>query len=52
MMKAHATELVEGPAAFEKFRTAMKTIMSVPKTAVTDRPKRRTKKKKPGSRKG
>lgn len=50
-MKAHATQMVEGPEAFEKFRVAMKTIMSVPKTAVADRPKKRIK-KKPASRRG
>ena len=43
----------EGPAAFERFRKAMKTIVSVPKSAVlaADR-KARTKKKKPTSHKG
>jgi hypothetical protein len=39
----------EGPAAFERFRRAVKTIVSVPKNAVvSDRPKARTKKKKTG----
>ena len=51
-MKAHTHEMDEGPAAFEKFRSAMKTIVSVPKSAVMDKPKRRTKKKKPAARKG
>ncbi len=43
----------EGPAAFERFRTAMKTIISVKKRdVIPDHPKPRTQKKKPASHKG
>jgi DNA adenine methylase len=43
----------EGPAALERFRKAMKTIVAVPKTAVVPaRSKARTKRKKASSRKG
>lgn len=51
-MKAHTHEMNEGPDAFDKFRAAMKTIISVPKTAVTGHPAPRSKKKKAASRKG
>jgi len=42
-----SAEMHEGPAAFERFRKAMKTIMSVPKSAVATEPAKRpaTKKK-------
>jgi hypothetical protein len=38
-MKAH-TEMHEGPEAFDRFRTAMAKIVSVPKSAVVAPPKR------------
>jgi hypothetical protein len=51
-MKApHHAELEEGPAAFDRFRKAMKTIVSVKKTDVIDPPKP-TRKKKPVARRG
>jgi hypothetical protein len=42
-MKSPA-ELDEGPAAFERFRKAVKTLLTVPKSALPPRP-HRTKKK-------
>lgn len=50
-MKAQI-EMEEGQAAFDRFRKAMKTIVSVPKAAVMNRPKARTKKKKAAHHKG
>lgn len=51
-MKTYPVEMEDGPAAFERFRKAMKIIISVPKSAVVEREKGRTKKKKPASHKG
>jgi hypothetical protein len=54
MMKPHQHEMDEGPAAFERFQKAMKTIVSVPKSAVmpAPQPRPRQRKKKPVNRKG
>jgi hypothetical protein len=45
------TEMTEGPEAFERFRTAMAKIVSVPRSAVVAPPKRH-RPKRPASRKG
>jgi len=37
-------ELDEGPAAFERFRRAVKAVLAVPKTALPPRPHRKKKK--------
>ena len=50
-MKSH-TEMHEGPEAFDRFRKAMTTIVSVPKTIVVEREKARTKRERPAYRKG
>jgi hypothetical protein len=50
-MKPH-TEMIEGPEAWDRFKSAMKTIMTVPKSALPPNPfgKRATKKKKASAR--
>jgi hypothetical protein len=43
-MKIHVAELNEGPEAFSRFREAVKTVMSVKKTALPPKPSREKKK--------
>jgi hypothetical protein len=50
-MKPQPHDMTEGPEAFDRFRKAMKTIVSVKKSDVID-PPRPARKKKPVARKG
>jgi hypothetical protein len=43
-MKAHTHEMDEGQGAFERFRRAVKTVLTVPKSALPPRPSRKKKK--------
>ena len=51
-MKEHShSDMHEGAAAFERFRKAVKTIVTVPKSVVTrDRKKAATKRKRTASK--
>jgi hypothetical protein len=49
----HTADMLEGTEAFERFREAVKKILTVPKSAVPNPfGKRKSKKKKPAARKG
>ncbi len=52
-MKAYPAEMIEGPEAFTRFREAMRTILTVPKSAMPPSPFKKwvPKKKKVISRK-
>ena len=51
--RPHA-EMIEGPEAFQRLREAMKTILTVPKSALPPSPykKSKPKKKRPAAHKG
>jgi hypothetical protein len=43
MKHPHVAELEEGPAAFERFRNAVKTLLHVRKSDIPDRPRPKVK---------
>lgn len=43
-MKQYDAELQDGPEAFDRFRRAVKAVLSVPKSALPPRPTRKKKK--------
>ena len=50
-MKDRTAELAEGPEAFERFRRAVRTILSVPKSALPPSPFKKSKPKRQPAKK-
>jgi hypothetical protein len=49
-MTSRRLELEEGPAAFDRFRAAVKAVLNVPKTALPPRPHRKKSAKPKGGK--